>query len=259
MAVMTNNNDPAGMKQYLDATHRLQLADILSAQKDMADLAVLYEKEPALRFPISTLLYTVGTQRIDSADAFKPLLPALIAHLSDPDAKAREGAIRAIAVLKPEPPFEALDPLIKLSHTETEHENVYVVIAAVARFCQSSKAAVLALRDAAAQDQPNQKRAAALAAIGNSPSRDAELVDALAEGLKSDELNVVRAAVEAAQRFGPAAGPLRSQLERIAARPAAAGSDCQIMFQPEPRSRPPICEGDLVIEEARETLRQLQR
>jgi hypothetical protein len=93
------------------------------------------------------------------------------------------------------------------------------------RFCtQSEKQAVLALRDAAV-DQNIRKRITALAVIGQpqlvgeSPAtcRDPELVDALLEGLKSGQPDIVRQAARAAGRFGPAAEPLRTELERIAA------------------------------------------
>ena len=136
--------------------------------------------------------------------------------------KTREGAIRAIAGLKPQAPFEALDPLISLSRTETEHENVQAAIGAVATFCKSSKAAVLALRDAAAAYQPNLKRAITLQAIGTANCTDSELVEALAAGLKSDQENIVYAAAWAAGHFGRAAAPLKGDLQRIAGGPPDA-------------------------------------
>jgi len=53
--------------------------------------------------------------------------------------------------------IEALESLIYLARTETEQENVSAAVGAVASFCEYSKAAVFALRDAAAPDQPNSK------------------------------------------------------------------------------------------------------
>src|SRR5207249_7418117 len=133
-----SNNHPATLHELLPAKKRLRSYAIKVVKKDVTDLSDLYEKDPALRFQIATLLYIAGSQRNDSADAFKPIIPKLIAHLLDPDTKTREGAIRAIARLRPRAPLEALEPLISLSRTETEHEDVDAAIQAFATFCRYS-------------------------------------------------------------------------------------------------------------------------
>jgi hypothetical protein len=219
-----NNDDPTLMQQYELAAQPLRqenlqensqlVQKVQKVQKEVVELADLYDKDPAMRFPISTLLYVAA--RNDSVEAFKPIVPTMIAHLLDSDTKTREGAIQVVASLRPKPPIEALQPLIYLTRTEDEKNVPYMVIGVVSTFCAQSKEAVFALRDAAAAGQPDSKRAAAISQIGY-VCRDSELVNTLEEGLKSDQSNIMRAAIDATGRFGPAAARLRDELERIAA------------------------------------------
>ncbi|MBO0695480.1 MAG: HEAT repeat domain-containing protein [Verrucomicrobia bacterium] len=214
---------------------------------EAAELADVYEKHAETRVLLSGLLFgAVQTRRprMDSTEAFKPILPMLMAHFIDPDRNTRLGAVRVFWFLQPSPPLEALAPVISLSYTETDSEVEAMALQVLKRFCaQQSKQAVVALRDAAV-DPDNRKKITALGVIGQSlvgeppaTCRDPELVEALSQGLKSGQPDVVRQAVHAAARFGPEAEPLRSELERVAAdeqdAPTAAA--------------------------ARETLRQLQR
>jgi len=235
VANMPNRPDPINApaeQQYLAAAARLSHEDVLAAQKEIVVLNTLYQNDPTLRFQISLLLAAVAADRnVDGTDALKPILPTLITHLSDPDVKAREGVTRAIALLRPQPPSEALDTLINLSRAETQPENVSIAIWAVSRYCKTSKAAVLALRDAASADQPNMKRLFALQSIGQTNCTDSELVDALADGLKSDQSNVVATAAQAAARFGPAAERLKPELQRIAAGQGQAAEAARRMLE----------------------------
>ncbi|HLH32890.1 MAG TPA: HEAT repeat domain-containing protein [Terriglobia bacterium] len=204
-----------------EAMRLLGAADIRTVQMEVADLNALYQSTPARRLGIGLILYEATLFRgatNDSAEAFKPIVPTLIAHLTDPDVKTRLSVMRVLAMLKPQLPAEALDPFVSLLHSETEIENVRVAIAAVARYCETSKQAVSALADAAGSGQADEKRAAVLMAIGQTNCRDAELVNAVATGLRSDGPNIVLAAVQAVARFDPeTVAPLRPDLERIAA------------------------------------------
>lgn len=216
-APVRDRADKIARDQELTAVaKRLQQENYQLAQKEVAELADLYDKDPSTRPQISTILSTAGPQRNDSAEAFKPIVPMLTAHLKDADVKTREGASMIILGLKPRPPFEVLEPLMSLAK---EKEVGLATLGAVAAFCDQSKQAVFALRDAAAADQPNQKRAITLQVIGTTPCTDTELLDSVAAGLKSDEWNVKLAAVQAAGRFGPAAAPLKADLVRLAAGP----------------------------------------
>jgi hypothetical protein len=222
----TTPNDTAAVQESGVVENRLAAEDSASAQKELAVLADVYEKHPETRVLLSGLLFGAVQRRgslRDSAEAFKPILPTLMGHFLDPDRNTRLGAVRVFWFLQPSPPLEALAPVVSLSYTETDSEIKAMALQILRRFCPQSKQAVFALRDAAL-DQDNRKRFTALGVIGQSESgeppttcRDSELVDALLQGLKSGQPDVVRQAVHAAERFGRAAEPLKSELESIAA------------------------------------------
>jgi hypothetical protein len=229
---------------------RLQWEDSLGAKKDVMELAQMYEQHPETRFLITMLLSDINCRRAqpDTADIYQPIVPTLIAHLFDSDNQGtRFDAMRVLSNLRPSPPFEILEPAIKLSYWETMPSATYTPLAVAAMFCKQSKQAIQALHDAAAPDQPPEKRVWAFQTIGQAgrlECRDPELIDAVLEGLRSDPAdeivdktgdrsfrvdtkpypgtnkrppNVVAAAIGATKAFGPDVEQFKQDLVRIAA------------------------------------------
>lgn len=221
-------SDATLFQEYRAAQNRNATEDAAAAQMEVTELAAIYEQHPETRVPISNLLFGAVQTRApkkDSAEAFKPIFPTLIAHFSDPDRATRAGAIKVFWFLQPSPPSEALAPLASLSYIETDPEAEAMALQVLRRFCtaQSNRQAVSALHDAA-MDQDSRKRVTALGVIGQAlvgepltACTDPELADAILQGLKSGQPNVVRQAASAAHRFNPTTEPLKSELERIAA------------------------------------------
>lgn len=220
-------SDATLFQAYRAAQNRIATEDAGAAQMEVTELAAIYEQHPETRVLVSNLLFGAVQSRApkDSAYAFKPIFPTLIAHFSDPDRATRAGAIKVFWFLQPSPPSEALAPLASLSHTETDPEAEAMALQVLKRFCtaQSNRQAVSALHDAA-MDQDSRKRVTALGVIGQAlvgepltACTDPELADAILQGLKSGQPNVVRQAASAAHRFNPTTEPLKSELERIAA------------------------------------------
>jgi hypothetical protein len=213
--------------EYQSAMNRLEGPDVPTAQPEVAELDTLYQTMPELRPMIGKFLSMAVIARAflappanDSVTVLKPIIPTLIAHLTDPDSATRLEVMRVIAMLRPEPPAEALDPLIRLMGRETEDKNVTVAVAAVARYCtaSNSKPAALALAKTAGPDQPRLKRAIVLDTIGVDLTKctDPALLDTVLAGLRSSDDYIVSAAAQTAARFGAAAGPLMADLQRIA-------------------------------------------
>ena len=79
------------MPPWLDAIgQRLVREDSFSAQKDVTELANLYESKPAGWFPVTLILSKVNMERADTAELFKPIIPTLLAHLSNSNASTRQ-------------------------------------------------------------------------------------------------------------------------------------------------------------------------
>ena len=88
-------NDPASFQEYGVAQKRLAAEDSESAQMEVAVLTDVYEKNPETRVQLSNLLFgavQIRQSQKDSAEAFKAILPTLIAHFLDPDRQTRVGA-----------------------------------------------------------------------------------------------------------------------------------------------------------------------
>lgn len=185
----------ASMPAWYQTMHeRLIREDSSGAQKDVTELAQMYEQHPEVRFLVTMLLSDVGGQRTqtDTADIYKPIIPTLVAHLFDSDKTTRHEAIRILSTLRPSPPFEILEPAIKLSYWETDATATYTPLTVAAMFCKQSKQAIQALHDAAAPDQPPEKRVWAFQTIGQAgrlECRDPELTDAVLQGLRSDPVD----------------------------------------------------------------------
>jgi hypothetical protein len=180
---------------------------------------------------------------------FDAIVSVLIAHLFDGDPVSVDAPIPLFKFwsFRQNPPVDILQPLIDLSRTEAKPSGALAIIA---EFCGKSQQAVLTLADAMAADQPYEKRLAAMQAISytSAPTcTDPKLVDALSTALKSDPppnsdtvvtqkddgqghiittysgrpTTILEAAITAAQSIGraagPANGPLRADLERLAA------------------------------------------
>jgi hypothetical protein len=179
---------------WLDAIgQRLVREDSFSAQKDVTELANLYESTPAGWFPVTLILSKVNMERADTAELFKPIIPTLLAHLSNSNASTRQEALRILSSLRPAAPFEILEPAIKMTYAE-DAGYVYRPLRVAALFCKQSKQAVFAMRDAAAADQPAKKRVLAFMTIGEAARReckDSELVDAVLQGLQCDPVEQV--------------------------------------------------------------------
>lgn len=92
MAITKNNDDPATWQEYSSVAQRLAQENSTSVQKEVAELADVYEKNPDIRPVLIHLLSNVGQLRLDTAEAFKPIA-TLITHLYD-DTETRRGAMR---------------------------------------------------------------------------------------------------------------------------------------------------------------------
>jgi hypothetical protein len=235
VAVMKNNDDPAAQQQFLEDAKRLETERPDLVQKEVAELATLYEKDPSSRNVITSLLYIVSTHRQDTSEAFAPIFPALLAHLRDPERETRAGATRVIADMRPRIPSEALDALISLVRDETHTENLTLAMAAVAKFCTNSNPAIATLQNAAAPNQPASKRAIAIHTIGQAQCKAPELLQAIAAGLKDSDPNVLLAAAQSARYFGAAASASRNDLERIASGDDHAAEAARVTLQQLPQ------------------------
>jgi len=113
---------------YQTMHERLIREDSIGTTKDVTKLAQMYEQHPEIRYLILTLLADVNCQRIqaDTAEIYKPIIPTLIAHLFDSDKNSiRVVSIGVLSNLRPSPPFEILEPAIKLSYWENFPAAVY--------------------------------------------------------------------------------------------------------------------------------------
>ena len=136
----------ASMPTWYQTMHeRLIREDSVGAKKDVMELAQMYEQHPETRFLVTMLLSDVNFQRTqgDTADIYQPIVPTLIAHLFDSDNKStRFDAIRVLSNLRPSPPFEILEPAIKLSYWEPYAPAIYTPLIVAAMFCKQSKQAI---------------------------------------------------------------------------------------------------------------------
>jgi hypothetical protein len=176
---------------------RLRWEDAIGAKKDVMELAQMYQQHPETRFLITMLLSDINCRRAqpDTAEIYQPIVPTLIAHLFDSDNKStRFDAMRVLSNLRPSPPFEILEPAIKLSYWETYAAATYTPLTVAAMFCKQSKQAIQALHDAAAPDQPPEKRVWAFQTIDQAARlecRGPELIDAVLQGLRSDPVDEI--------------------------------------------------------------------
>jgi hypothetical protein len=86
---------------------RLMREDSIDAQNDVTQLLDMYTQHPETQRYVLMLLITIVHQRVasDSADVYKPIIPTLIAHLSNPDKAQRAMAIGILSGLRPFPPI----------------------------------------------------------------------------------------------------------------------------------------------------------
>jgi hypothetical protein len=227
--------------------------DTDSAKVELAQLADVYDQHPETRFTIGVFLSSTaygrlnpvalggtnnGSMKTDVALVpFQAIVPTLLNHLFDGEARdnprhisANESIMQLFYYLAfPQNPSGniLLQPLIDLYRTETKPSGALGV---VAEFCGRSQQAAMTLIEAAAVDQPVEKRAAALHAIGEvlSPSsvafcKNPDLIDPVLQGLKSNQQTIVREAIHAAEAFvsqkpsPDVFAPLKTELEGLAA------------------------------------------
>lgn len=185
-----------------------------SLAKDVAPIvASLDDKAPQVRFKASALLWALTMLSQHTADAVNGILPALLAHFHDADARVRENVIRAVAGLRPSIPPQALRellPLIRDPDRTVQGSAIYGITRSVPRSPDARKALLDVLSEADAAVKVD-----TLKDIGFVRLQDPAIIGKLRQLLSDKDRSVVLGAIVALDYAGAAAAPARAELERF--------------------------------------------
>jgi hypothetical protein len=209
-------------------TEMLLAADPKSAEKDINEILKVLDDGQYARGQASAVLATLAMLRPDGSRLLKNAVAKLISQFHDGNSLVRENSIRAIVSLRPEIPAESLEPLIALTHGTAQKDDQKMAAIAtygVARFAKTSPKALEELVNLMSPEQAIEIRSAAVRSLDNAglahPGILARLGEILAgNGVKPkasiDDRELVRRALTVVAHLGPAAAPLRLQVEQIA-------------------------------------------
>jgi len=183
-------------------------------------LIAIKDQEADVRFYAAVTLTAAAYTDEQSARTLNEAVPVLIKTLNDKDARVREYVANALALVMPESPAEAAEPLVKLLNDKEKGAEKTVqeaVLAALSRIKPATPEMISAVLKLLKEDKSVKGQAAS--ALGDFGSSDPEVISALVDAMKDSDRFVRQEAVCALRKTGrPARGAI-PELKKIADNP----------------------------------------
>ena len=186
--------DPATRRAAAESIARLEPKNLGKLLAGL--LKALRDTDPEVKYYAAVSLAGSGQGDETNATMLKEAAPVLLESLEDRDARVREAAVSAIAVIMPQPPPEAISPLLRLlTNKDPEPRVRQAAVTTLARIRPVRSNVVAALVTVLRQDESPAIRRDTAAVLGELRVSDQGAVEALAQALTDRNTQIGRAHV----------------------------------------------------------------
>jgi HEAT repeat protein len=208
-------SDAARARSFNTLIPKLEAADPTSLDEDITAILEAFSDEEPIRLQASGLLTVLALNRPDGSEALKRAVPVFLSQFKDQNRRVRCNAIMAIASLRPQVPREALTPLL-IAVRDYDPPAMGFAVLGLARLAETAPEAADGLASLLAANEPIEIRRIVVQSIGKARVQNPVIVAKIGEVLQDKDRDLVRDAIDAVSRIGPAAKPLKPILKRIA-------------------------------------------